>query len=220
MLKIIPAILTNELDELYYMIEQCEGATDRIQIDIIDGIFADNETIHPLAVADTDTQLLIDYHLMVKDPTRWVDYCIEGQADRIIGQIEMMDDQQMFVDTVANTGKKVGLAIDLATPVSAIDAEIIADLDVILVMSVKAGFGGQDFEKKALKKIEELAKIRADENVPFVICVDGGINSKNIHEVYDSGADEVCVGRRLFDGDIRENIGTLMSELKTQNPKL
>src|SRR5258706_11434111 len=170
MLEIIPAILTNDQDELLGILKQCEGVVDRVQIDIIDGVFANNKTIEPSILEEIETSLLIDYHLMVKEPYDWIERCIRGQADRIIGQIELMRDQVEFVEKATEAGLKVGLAIDVDTPVASIERAIINDLDVILVMSVPAGFGGQEFDPEVLKKIEELDHIRANDKSPFYIC--------------------------------------------------
>lgn len=210
LINIIPAILSNSKDEVFEMLSVCEGKVDRVQIDILDGLFANNTTVDPIIFSDYKTKLFLDYHLMVKDPASWVEKCIQGKADRIIGQIEMMSDQSEFVDMVTSFDKKVGLAIDIATDVSEIDALVVEDLDVILVMSVKAGFGGQKFQNIALSKIEKLAEIRQNFSYTYTICVDGGISFDNIHQVYESGADEVCIGRILFKGDINYKIKLLL----------
>lgn len=185
---------------------QLENVTKRVQIDILDGVFADNKTIEPSIVEEIETSLLIDYHLMVKEPFDWIERCIRGQADRIIGQIELMRDQVEFVEKVTEAGLRVGLALDLDTPIASIDKTIITDVDVILVMSVPAGFGGQEFDKEVLKKIEELDHIRAKDASPFYICDDGGITLSNIDDVHLDGVDEVAIGKRLFEGDISANI--------------
>jgi len=206
MVQIIPAILTKSFDEVIEKFNLTEGVVDRVQVDIIDGLFAKNETIDPSQLVDIETSTFIDYHLMVKEPVGWIDRCVQGQADRIIGHIELMSDQIAFVSEVRGFGKAVGLAVDLDTPVSKLDPTVIGRLDVILLMSVKAGFGGQDFDEKVLEKITELDHIRARDNLFFTICIDGGITLQNIDEVVVDGVDEVTIGQRIFDGDIRANI--------------
>ncbi|MCS7092028.1 MAG: ribulose-phosphate 3-epimerase [Patescibacteria group bacterium] len=219
MLKIIPAILSNSKDEVCKLLSICEGQVDRVQIDVVDNQFAKNATIDPIVIADYKTKLFLDYHLMVCDPYSWVDKCVKANADRIIGQIEMMDNQMEFMDIVTSFNKKVGLAIDIETDIAEIDDLVLDDIDVVLVMSVKAGFGGQKFQEKALEKIEKLAEIRQDYNYAYLICVDGGINSDNIHKVYQAGADEVCIGRSLFNGEISENIENLKNVLTYESKK-
>lgn len=209
MLEIIPAILTNNPQELEDKIRKVEGLVRRIQIDIVDGVFASNKTVSLDAVANIDTSLLLDIQLMTKDPVDWVERAVRAMADRVIGHIEMMSDQMEFVAKVQETGEKIGLAVDLSTPVSALDSLVLNNLDVVLVMSVKAGFGGQEFDESVIGKIKQLDEIRARDDTPFQICVDGGINEENIAKVRQAGADEVVVGHSLFSGDITERVEVL-----------
>jgi len=206
MAQIVPAILTSDPNEAKALINSIEGKVERVQIDIIDGIFAQNKTIDPVAIEDIDTILKIDYHLMVKEPVNWVERCVRGQADRIIGQIEIMESQTEFVGKVQEVGAYVGLALDIDTPVTSVEPEILTNLDVILVMSVKAGFGGQQFEGRVIEKIKELKKVRAKDQTPFKIIVDGGVSLENIAMDYFKDVDEVAIGRRIFEGDFRENL--------------
>ncbi|MCK4588764.1 hypothetical protein KAT60_03015 [Candidatus Woesebacteria bacterium] len=206
MLEIIPAVLTNNPQELEKLLTQAEAQVKRVQIDIVDGQFAKNKTIDPSVLENIDTNLKLDFHLMTKNPTDWVERCIKGMADRIFGQIEMMDDQIEFVGKVQEVGAKIGLAIDIDTPVSDIDSTIVNNLDAVLLMSYPAGVGGQPFDPKVLDKIKRLDAIRTHDKTPFKICVDGGITEKTIGKVRKVGADEVAVGRRIFEGDLKENL--------------
>ena len=209
MIDIIPAILTADSKELEEKLKQIEGRVQSVQIDIVDGMFVQNRTIFPDLLEKVDTNLLIDFHLMTKEPIDWVEHCIRGMADRIFGHIEQMTSQPDFVGKVQEVGAKVGLALDLGTPISAIDAVLFQNLDAILVMSTKAGFGGGEFDRGVLEKIRKLDQIRIRDDTPFRICVDGGINEDNIKEVVAAGADEVAVGRMLFEGDLVANIKRL-----------
>ena len=211
MVEIIPTILTGNPIEAKEMVTELEEFCDRIQIDIIDGTFADNKTIDPSALSDVDSTLKFDFHLMTKEPIDWVERAVRAGADRVIGHIEQMQNQRDFVGKVQETGVSVGLAIDLGTPVSQIEPEILTSLDVVLVLSVKAGWGGQEFDPSVLKKIEKLAQLKLKDITPFKICVDGGVTEENIKKIVASGADEVAVGRRLFEGNIGENINKLRS---------
>lgn len=206
MLEIIPSILTNDPKELENLLGMCEGVVERVHIDIIDGKFANNRTIDPSVLDDTDTSLLLDYHLMVQEPVNWVEKCVRAMADRVIAQIEKMSDQVEFVGKVQEVGAKVGLGIDLDTAVSKLDSVILNNLDVVLVMSVKAGFGGQPFDKKAIDKIRKLDEIRVRDDTPFRICDDGGITLESIDDAHYTGADEVAIGRGLFKGSLSENL--------------
>ena len=206
MVKIIPAILTNNPEELREKVNLAEGVVDRVQIDIVDGVFANNKTVDPVSLESLETDLNLDFHLMVKEPTNWVERSVRAGADRIIGQIEMMENQVNFVRKVSEVGLSVGLAIDLGTPVSSLDPTILTNLDVVLVMAVSAGFGGQKFDAKALDKVKQLDEIRVRDETPFTICVDGGETEDVIDETHFAGADEVAIGRRIFKGSITQNI--------------
>lgn len=213
MLNIIPSILTDSSAEAFDLISKCEGVVDRIHIDIIDGQFANNKTVYPEIFQDLNTALMIDYHLMVKKPINWLEKCLLGQVDRVIAQVEMMEDQLAFVTKATELGMQVGLAIDLDTPVSSIDETILTDLDVVLVMSVKAGFGGQQFHPEALEKVKQLVEIAKQDATPFKICVDGGETLDTIDDTIEAGADEVSIGRRLFDGDLAVNVETFKTHI-------
>lgn len=213
MVNIIPAILTDNVTDLSDKVRRIndvshvEGITVRsIQIDVIDGVFADNRTVDPVSLVGLDTDLGLDFHLMVKEPINWVEKCANAGADRIIGQIEMMKNQVEFVEKVQETGLYIGLALDLETPVSELNALILNNVDAILLMAVKAGFGGQKFDKRVLDKIKELDEIRVRDKTPFKICVDGGETVDVIDDTHYAGADEVVIGKRLFDGDLAANI--------------
>jgi|SRR3989338_5789823 len=206
MIQIIPSILTNDPDELMELIKKCEGLVERVSIDIIDGKFANNKTIDPSILSDIDTALKIDYQLMVIEPVNWIERSVRGQADRIIGHIEKMSSQIEFVGRVQEVGASVGLALDLETTVEKLDPTILTNLDVVLVMSVLAGFGGRKFDERVLDKIKRLDEIRSRDATPFKIQDDGGITIDKIDDVRLVGVDEVSIGRRLFEGDLRENI--------------
>ncbi len=213
MLEIIPAILTlnkNELEEKISLLSDVSDIVKRVQIDIVDGKFAKNKTIEPDVIGELDVDQLVDFHLMTKEPVDWVERCARGMSDRIIGHIEMMSSQVKFVGRVQELGFKVGLAVDIDTSLSEIDPVILRDLDVVLIMSVKGGFGGQKFNELALEKIKKLDEMRVYDKTPFRICVDGGINEENISKVRAAGADEVVIGAYFF----KENLRTHYQKLE------
>lgn len=210
-MQIIPAIITNDEEEVREKIKLAEGMFNRVQVDFLDGIFADNETIRPSVLKEIQTSLVYDAHLMVKEPIGWLEQLKATRTDRVIGQIEMMSDQELFVNQVLDMGRKVGLAIDLFTGIQEISPLVLERLDVILVMSVKAGFGGQEFEEVALEKIKELKEVRERQGYQFSLCCDGGINKDNIKMVQDAGSDEVVVGHSIFEGDVALNLRNLTS---------
>ena len=199
MVTIIPSILTTDPLELRQMLEKCEGVVDRVHIDIIDGKYANNKTIEPSSLERIETSLNIDFHLMVENPIDWVEKCVRSGADRIIAQVEKMNDQLEFFGKVQTAGVGVGFALDLGTPIGIIDESLLTELDVVLVMNVKAGFGGQQFEPQSLDTINKLKEIKSKDSSPFAICADGGINSDNINTVLQAGADEIVMGRTFFE---------------------
>jgi ribulose-phosphate 3-epimerase len=206
MIEIIPSILTNDPKELIKKLGICEGVVERVQIDIIDGVYASNKTIDPSALSTLETELKLDFHLMVKEPVNWIEKCVGAGADRIIAQIEYMRDQVEFVGKVQEVGAGVGLAVDLKTEIDKLDPVILTNLDVVLVMSVPAGFGGQKFDERALDKIKRLDEIRARDKTPYRICDDGGVVFEWVDDIRREGVDEVVIGRSLFEGRLKDNI--------------
>ncbi len=202
---IIPSILTNDPNELSLLLSKAEDIVERVQIDVVDHKFADNLTVDPEILKTAKTSLDLDFHLMVKNPIEWIDHCIQGGEHRIIGQIEEMESQKAFVEKVI-TESKAGLAVDLPTPIEKLDQEILSKVNVILLMSVKAGWGGQEFDLEVFTKIEKLDKLRKEMNLKFRICVDGGITKKLVDDMEKAGVDEVAIGRRILEGDLKENL--------------
>ena len=212
MVEVIPAVLTNSFEEACEMLAKAEGVVDRVSIDIIDGKFAANKTIDPGVIVDIETNLNLDFQLMVVEPIKWVEKCVNAGADRVIGHVEQMGSQQEFVDKVLDSGTKVGLGLDIDTPVTQIDPALFSVLDVILVMSVPAGFGGQSFREEALDKIESLYRIRDEYKATFRIQDDGGVTFEFIDDVRIAGVDEVSIGRRIFEGNLSQNIKKYIKE--------
>lgn len=211
-MKIIPAILTNDLNELTSLLEKAEKAVDRVQIDVIDGEFVGNKTIDPAVLKNLSTFLNFDFHLMVKEPINWIEKCLRDEASgkpentRIIGQIEMMQSQKDFVHKIMLTKCQAGLAIDLDTPVEKINEEALKEIDLLLIMSVKAGWFGQEFDLSTWDKIKAAVELRKKINGKFKIVIDGGVTKELVHEMQNLGVDEVFVGRRIFDPDLEQNL--------------
>lgn len=212
-IDIIPSILTDSADNVYKYLSQAEGLAPRVHIDIIDGVFVDNKTIDPTVLQEADTRIMLDFHLMVNEPVKWVEKCVRSGADRIIGQVEMMMDQYEFVSRVQEAGVYPGLAIDVDTPVEAIERKLLGDLEVVLVMSVPAGFGGQKFHMEALDKIKKLSQLRKN-GKEFVIADDGGITVDTLSQLPGSGVNEVVIGTRIFEGDLAKNIHAYEKSVK------
>jgi len=210
---IIPTILTSSLQELTETFIHLEPHFDRVQIDIVDGQFASNRTIFPQSLSQIETNLSIDFHLMVRDPSSWIDRCLSGFADRIIGQIELMTDQIAFAEKITQSGKDVGLAVDLATSLEKLNPQSLPLIQVLLLMSVPAGQAGQTLNEDIYAKIGKVNQLRQKTNSNFIICIDGGVSSENIDKLSASGADAVAIGRRLTQGDIPANLEAIRSRL-------
>src|SRR3989344_3198404 len=213
MFEIIPAILTDNPQEARELIAKADGVArldarlvKRVHIDIIDGVFADNKTVDPSALNEVDHSLLLDFHLMVNEPVRWVEKCVRAGGDRVIGHVEMMESVSEFISEVTEAGLSPGLAFDLGTSIESVEKRLLLDVDVVLVMSVPAGFAGQKFDPKVLDKISELEKIRKTDPTPFKICDDGGVTIEYVDDVRSKGTDEVVIGQRIFEGDLAKNI--------------
>lgn len=205
-MDIIPSILTDNPYQATELIKRADGVVERLHIDIIDGVFADNTTIDPSVLNDIEHSLFLDFHLMVNEPINWVEKCVRAGADRIIGHIEMMESVGGFIEKITEIGLSVGLAIDLNTKVGSVEKRHLMDVDLVLVMSVPAGFGGQKFHASAMNKIKELNEIRSQDETPYKIAFDGGITPGRARRLNKIGADEIVIGQRIFDGDLEEKI--------------
>jgi len=205
-IEIIPSILTNDPGTLRDYLERAEDVVGRVHIDIIDGVYADNKTIDPSLLNEIDTAFIIDFHLMVDEPIKWLEKCARAGADRVMAQIEMMSSQMEFLKKTTELNLSPGLSIDMDSEVGEVSEELLSSLDVILVMSVPAGFGGQRFNEEALEKIHLLHEMRKENDYTYNICDDGGVTLNYIDDVRKEGANEVVIGNRLFNGDLATNI--------------
>lgn len=220
--EIVPTILTSDFNEFSRKIKLAKGIVERVQIDVIDGKFAPKKTVTlegirdlvdagPPALVPSGTGpvggLRLDLHLMVDKPEDWVNRSLELLPDRIIGQVEMMSDPKEFVSRVVEGGVEAGIALDLETPVESVAEEIYHLADLILILGVKAGMGGQEFAGRALKKIEQVKKIVGD---LVKIGVDGGLNEKNIISCRKMGAEIFYIGNGFWGA---EDLGKKYNEL-------
>lgn len=209
MAEIIPSILTADFNDFTQKIRQLSGITDRVQVDFVDGKFAPNQTVSLEAIKTIEEmeKVKVDLHLMVKEPVDWIARSLEILPDRVIAQVEMMADPLEFVTRLAETGVEVGLGIDLDTPLSAVSEEIYHSIDLVLLMAVKAGAGGQLFDRKALEKIKQVSEIVGES---AEIAVDGGLNDETIKLAHKAGAGIFYVGSSFWQA---EDLGTRYNEL-------
>ncbi len=208
-----PSILSADLSQLSQQIRYAEmGGADWIHCDVMDGHFVPNLTFGPILVkaAHSVTKLPLDVHLMISNPDNFIDAFAEAGAHTITVHQEASLHLHRSISKIKELKIKAGVSINPATPLSSI-REIIEEIDLLLIMSVNPGFGGQSFIKRSLKKIEDAAEMRNKLGLKFLIEVDGGINNKNIVDVSNAGCDVFVAGSSIFGTD---NITAACTELK------
>lgn len=212
-MNVYPAILSDSVQTVTDQIAEAQQlpGVQTVHIDVLDGVFADNLTVAPLDLIDAAFgELMVDFHLMVEEPIDYVLELIQHKQDlpfrALIGQIEHMSSQKFFVEEVKKQGWKAGLALDLFTPVEEIDEAAWQYLDVVLLMTVEAGFQGQKFHPQALQKIPELRENAQKYGKTIEIVIDGGIEESVLKMIHDSGAESVAVGSHLWRAENPESM--------------
>jgi ribulose-phosphate 3-epimerase len=207
-----PSILAADLSNLSQQIRLVEmSGADWIHCDIMDGHFVPNISFGHILVAAAKkcTKLPLDVHLMIKNPDNYLEDFVEAGANIITVHQEEVVHLNRTINKIKELGAKAGVAINPATPVSTLK-DIAEFADLILVMSVNPGFGGQSFIKGSLRKIQETVQLRKEMNTDFIIEVDGGIGNKNIKLIKESGCEAFVVGSSIFGAD---NISAAAMEL-------
>ncbi len=198
--QIAPSILSADFSRLGEEIKAVEAAgADLIHIDVMDGHFVPNITIGPLVVKSIRhvTSLPFDVHLMIEEPDKYLDAFARAGADIITVHVEACIHLHRTIQYIKSLGCKAGVVLNPATSLTSLEY-ILEELDMVLVMSVNPGFGGQDFIPSALKKIELLKNIINEKGLDTLIEVDGGINENTIAEVVKAGADICVAGSAVF----------------------
>jgi ribulose-phosphate 3-epimerase len=192
---IAPSILAADLAHLQQEVDTIEPYADWIQVDVMDGHFVPNLSFGAPVMKWIKTKLLLDAHLMVLNPADRVDECIAAGAKNITFHAEVIDgrDRKDLIKTIRKAGATAGIAINPGTPVSAI-ADVIGDVDLVLVMSINPGFGGQVFIMDVLKKVKELRDAHPD----LMIQIDGGINAETAELARAAGVNNLVAGSFVF----------------------
>lgn len=213
-LKIIaPSILNADFANLSQQIRSVEiGGADWIHCDIMDGKFVPNLTFGPVVVQAVRriTKLPIDVHLMVKDPDALLENFVQAGADWITVHQEEVVHLDRTLSKIHELGAKAGVAVNPSTPIATL-TEVLHLVDMVLIMSVNPGFGGQKFNPNSLKKIKKLVELRKEHSANFFIEVDGGIGLENIKELSDAGCDVFVIGNSIYG---RDNVTAATVELK------
>ncbi len=215
-IQISPSILAGDFSKLGSEIKKLEdGGADMIHVDVMDGHFVPNLTIGPPVIKSLRkyTTLPFDVHLMISPVHKYIKNFSEAGADIITIHPEATKNIKESVNLVKSLGKKVGLSLNPDTQIKTIE-KYLGDINLVLVMTVYPGFGGQKFISKILDKIKNLKKIKDEKKFNFEIEVDGGINFQNNKLVIEAGANILVSGTTIFkdnNGDIKKNIELLRS---------
>ena len=190
------------------LIDVTNAGADTIHVDVMDGAFVPNISFGvPVMkyVRKTLPDATLDVHMMVNEPTRYLDDFVNAGADIITVHYEACSDLKSDIEKIRKSGVKVGLSIKPATPVSVLE-DYIDDVDMVLIMSVEPGFGGQKFNPDALRKISETRAMAEKHGKDLDIEVDGGIGTGNLATVLEAGANVIVAGSAIFGGDIEKNV--------------
>ena len=213
MIKIAPSILSADFSRLGEEVKAIDQAgADYVHIDVMDGHFVPNITIGPLIVDAIRpvTKLPLDVHLMIENPDQYISAFAKAGADIIVVHAEATRHLHRTVQLIKSLGKKAGVSLNPATSLSALDI-ILPDLDLVLLMTVNPGFGGQSFIENSLPKIAELRQRIVALDLPIELEVDGGVKVDNIEKIAAAGADVFVAGSAVFGAD---NYQKTISRLK------
>lgn len=200
-----PSLLSADFANLENAIKQIENNNGSVvHIDVMDGQFVPEITYGQPVVRSIRklTKMPFDVHLMVEHPEQQIDSFIEAGADWITFHYEATNHAHRLIQMIHEKGKKAGVAICPGTPISVL-SEIVKSADIILVMTVNPGWGGQKIIPSCVEKVAELKKLREEKGYDFLISVDGGVNAETIQSVIDAGTDVIVSGSAFFNGSLK-----------------
>ena len=213
MVKIAPSILSADFARLGEEIKDVErGGADYIHVDVMDGHFVPNITIGPLIVDAIRpvTKLPLDVHLMIENPDQYIEAFAKAGADYITVHVEASRHLHRTIQLIKSTGVKAGVVLNPATPVDSLK-HIIEDVDMVLLMSVNPGFGGQKFITSVLPKIRQVKELADSQNPELEIEVDGGVNEETAKLCVEAGANVLVAGSAVFN---KEDRGAAIASLR------
>lgn len=200
MLKLAPSILSADFSHLAEDVKKIEeGGADYIHVDVMDGHFVPNISFGApvMKCLNDKTDLPYDVHLMIENPDKYIEDFVTDKTEYITVHQEACIHLHRTVENIKSKGVKAGVSINPATPVSTLEC-ILPDVDLVLIMSVNPGFGGQKFIPGSLEKVRELAEIKKRKNLDFAIEIDGGITLENVKEVVNAGVEVAVAGSAVF----------------------
>ena len=206
MAKVAPSILSADFSKLGADVQEiCEFGADYIHVDVMDGAFVPNISFGAGVMKSLNNVATIPYdvHLMIEDPDRYIEDLVTPNTEFITVHQEACRHLDRTIQHIHSTGVKAGVALNPATPIVMVE-DVLDKVDMILIMSVNPGFGGQKFIPRALDKIRRLDEIRKANGYDFVIEVDGGVNLQNCEELKSVGTDILVAGSAVFKAESRK----------------
>ncbi len=203
-----PSILSADFNILGKEVAALDAANvEYIHLDVMDGQFVHNISFGVPVISSIrkSTSKVFDVHLMINDPVRYIGDFVEAGADIITFHVEACADVIGTINEIRKYGIRAGITLNPDTPVSAIEPYM-DKVDMVMVMSVNPGFGGQKFTAEALDRIKEVRKCRNEKKLSFDIEVDGGVTMENLSSILEAGANVIVAGSAIFEGDIEENV--------------
>lgn len=207
MVKLAPSMLSADFSNLYEDIEKIENAgADWLHVDIMDGHFVPNISFGPMVIKSLKGKINMpfDVHLMIEDPDAYIDAFVDAGAHIITVHQEACLHLHRTIQNIKSHGIKAGVSLNPATPLSSLE-EILPYLDMVLIMSVNPGFGGQSFIDTSLEKIKKLKSMIDERQLSVDIQVDGGVKLSNVEEVIKAGANIVVAGSAVFNAECVED---------------
>lgn len=209
-----PSILAADFRILGKQIEEADKAgAHYIHIDVMDGVFVPSISfgMPVISTIRSVTQKVFDVHLMIVEPERYIEEFAKCGADIITFHLEATKDVDGVIDLIHQNGCKAGLSIKPGTPVEAVKPYL-AQIDMLLIMTVEPGFGGQKYIPESTERIKEARQIIQEMGLTTDIQVDGGITKDNVHVVLEAGANVIVAGSAVFGGNITENVKNILNK--------
>lgn len=215
MTKIVaPSILSLDFKQMSLQIKRAETGAKWFHYDVMDGVFVDNISFGPgiLKQITDETDTFMDVHLMIVKPEKYFEAFKDAGADAITVHVETFESVEAgikAIETLHEMGLKAGITLRPSTPID-LAIPYLKFVDIVLVMSVEPGFGGQKFIPSMLERIQQFDELRTLNNYGYLISVDGGINEETGKEAREHGADVLVAGSYIFNGDIEKKVASLL----------